>query len=106
MEVIPIIHVVNGANFPNVEGFNNVLRPLLDSLRNHAASGNSTYKFALQSVECTSDLSKLNCSSYLQQLQILKKGLFYFIQKEEKQEEANTKKKQNKETKPALFTML
>ena len=36
-------------------------------------------------------------------IKILKKGLFYFSQKEEKQEEAKTEKEKNKETKPALF---
>lgn len=36
-------------------------------------------------------------------IKILKKGLFYFSQKEEKQEEANTEKEKKKEAKPALF---
>ncbi|KAM3701600.1 hypothetical protein ACJW30_05G185800 [Castanea mollissima] len=81
MEASPLISAANTANFSDVVGFNNVLRPLLDSLRNRAASGNSTHKFALKSVaapkfqtiyslvECTPDLSELDCSSCLQQLQ-------------------------------------
>ncbi|KAM3749434.1 hypothetical protein ACB098_05G185100 [Castanea mollissima] len=81
MEARPLIAAANTQNFSDVEGFNDVLRPLLDSLRNRAASGNSTHKFALKSVaapkfqtiyslvECTPDLSELDCSSCLQQLQ-------------------------------------
>ncbi|KAL4628559.1 hypothetical protein ACB092_05G248000 [Castanea dentata] len=81
MEARPLIAAANTQNFSDVESFNDVLRPLLDSLRNRAASGNSTHKFALKSVaapkfqtiyslvECTPDLSELDCSSCLQQLQ-------------------------------------
>ena len=81
MEARPLITATNTANFSDVEGFNDVLRPLLDSLRNRTASGNSTHKFALKSVaapkfqtiyslvECTPDLCELDCSSCLQQLQ-------------------------------------
>nr|POF03092.1 cysteine-rich receptor-like protein kinase 26 [Quercus suber] len=81
MEARPLIIAANTANFSDVEGFNDGLRPLLDSLRNRAASGNSTHKFALKSVaapkfqtiyslvECTPDLSELDCSSCLQRLQ-------------------------------------
>ena len=77
MEASPLIVAANTANFSDVEGFNDVLRPL-DSLRNRAASGNSTHKFALKSVtapkfqtiyslvKCTPDLSELDCSSCLQ----------------------------------------
>ena len=36
-------------------------------------------------------------------IKILKMGLFYFSQKEEKQDEAKIEKEKNKETKPALF---
>nr|POE85272.1 cysteine-rich receptor-like protein kinase 26 [Quercus suber] len=69
------------ANAVDVEAFNNVLGPLLDSLRKRAAKGNSTRKFALQSVpapnfqtiysllQCTPDLSELDCNTCLQVLQ-------------------------------------
>ncbi|GLT70739.1 hypothetical protein SLA2020_427990 [Shorea laevis] len=67
-------------NVPDVEGFNQVLRPLLDKLRKRAASGNSTRKFALESatapdfqtiyalVECTPDLDQLGCNNCLEWL--------------------------------------
>ena len=70
----------NTGNFSDVEEFNKVLYPLLDSLRNRASSGNSTRKFALQSVpapnyfqiyallECTPDLSKTDCNNCLSQV--------------------------------------
>ena len=68
-------------NFTDVAASNNVLRPLLDSLRKRAAGGNSTSKFALQSVpaphlqtiysllQCTPDLSELECNTCLQDVQ-------------------------------------
>ena len=81
MEARTVTYRINGANFSDVEAFNSVLRSLLDSLRNRAASGNSTHKFALQSApapkfktiyslaECTPDLSELDCNSCLQRVQ-------------------------------------
>ncbi|KAM3749456.1 hypothetical protein ACB098_05G186100 [Castanea mollissima] len=81
MEASPLFAFYNTGNVLDVEAFNNVLLPLLNSLRNRTASGNSTRKFALQSalapnfqtiyalLECTPDLSKLECSSCLQQVQ-------------------------------------
>ena len=68
-------------NAEDVEAFNNVLRPLLESLRKRAAKGNSTHKFALQSVpapnfqtiysllQCTPDLTELECNTCLQDVQ-------------------------------------
>nr|POE83775.1 cysteine-rich receptor-like protein kinase 26 [Quercus suber] len=65
----------------DVEGFYNALRPLLDSLRNRAATGNSTHKFALQSgpapdnqtiyslLQCTPDLSERDCNTCLLSVQ-------------------------------------
>ncbi|KAF3951411.1 hypothetical protein CMV_022931 [Castanea mollissima] len=81
MEANPLFAFYNTGNVPDVEAFNNVLLPLLNSLRNRTASGNSTHKFALQSapapnfqtiyalLECTPDLSKLECNSCLEQVQ-------------------------------------
>ena len=81
MEANPRIAFYNTGNVQDVEAFNNVLLPLLNRLRNRNASGNSTHKFALQSapaqnfqtiyalLECTPDLSKLECNSCLQQVQ-------------------------------------
>ena len=82
METYPILAFYNIANFSDVEEFNKVLYSLLDSLRNHASSGNSTRKFALQSVpapnyfqtiyallECTPDLNKMDCNNCLSQVQ-------------------------------------
>jgi hypothetical protein len=77
MESWPIIAYYNTGNVSDVEGFNGVLRPLLKRLRNSAASGNSTRKFALGSdfapnfqtisalVECTPDLDQLGCNNCL-----------------------------------------
>ncbi|KAB1227480.1 Cysteine-rich receptor-like protein kinase 25 [Morella rubra] len=74
MESSPLYAFYNTANVSDVEGFNQVLRPLLDRLIKRAASGNSTRKFALASVpapafqtlyalvECTPDLDELECS--------------------------------------------
>nr|POE60713.1 cysteine-rich receptor-like protein kinase 29 [Quercus suber] len=71
----------NVADAPDVEAFNNVLGPFLDSLRKLAAKGNSTRKFALQSVsapnrltiysfmQCTPDLSELDCNTCLKDVQ-------------------------------------
>ena len=65
----------------DVEAFNYVLRPFLDSLRELAAKGNSTRKFALQSVpapnmqtiysfmQCTPDLSEQDCNTCLKDVQ-------------------------------------
>ena len=69
------------ADAPDVEAFNNVLRPFLDSLRELAAKGNSTRKFALQSVpapnmqtiyslqQCTPDLSEQDCNTCLKDVE-------------------------------------
>jgi hypothetical protein len=77
MEASPIYAFFNTANVSDVEGFNQVLRPLLDGLRDRAASGNSTRKFAAGSaiapafqtiyalVECTPDLDYLECNNCL-----------------------------------------
>ncbi|GLT65399.1 hypothetical protein SLA2020_378350 [Shorea laevis] len=77
MESQPIRAFYNTGNVSDVEGFNQVLRPLLDKLRNRAASGNSTRKFAAESaaapdfqtiyalVECTPDLDQLDCNNCL-----------------------------------------
>nr|POF03093.1 cysteine-rich receptor-like protein kinase 26 [Quercus suber] len=73
----PMRGLYNTGNVPDVEGFNNVLLPLLNSLRNSTAAGNSTYNFAMQSVpapeyqtiyalsECTPDLREWECDSTL-----------------------------------------
>jgi hypothetical protein len=77
MEASPLYAFYNTANVSDVEGFNQVLRPLLDGLRDCAASGNSARKFAAGSadapafqtmytlVECTPDLDKLECNNCL-----------------------------------------
>ncbi|KAK7280212.1 hypothetical protein RJT34_25274 [Clitoria ternatea] len=64
-------------NVTNVEQFNEVLRKLLDSLISSASSGNSQRKFAAANatgpgfqtiyglVQCTPDLSELDCNSCL-----------------------------------------
>jgi hypothetical protein len=77
MEASPLYAFFNTANVSDVEGFNQVLRPLLDGLRDRAASGNSTRKFAAGSaaapafqtiyalVECTPDLDYLECNNCL-----------------------------------------
>ncbi|KAG6642517.1 hypothetical protein CIPAW_09G145900 [Carya illinoinensis] len=77
MEEQPMLAFYNVQNASNVEGFNNVLRPLLDRLRNSAALGNSTRKFALKSeaapdfqtiyslLQCTPDLNSLDCNNCL-----------------------------------------
>ncbi|XP_062162264.1 cysteine-rich receptor-like protein kinase 44 isoform X4 [Alnus glutinosa] len=77
MESQPLIAYYNTGNVSDVEGFNRVLRPLLERLRNGAASGNSTRKFALGSdlapnfqtiyalVECTPDLDQTDCNNCL-----------------------------------------
>nr|POE56944.1 cysteine-rich receptor-like protein kinase 29 [Quercus suber] len=81
MEASPLLGFYNTGDVPDVEAFNNVLFPLLNSVRNRTASGNSTYKFAVKSasapnyqtlyalLECTPDLSKLECNSCLEQVQ-------------------------------------
>ena len=81
VDVNPLIASSNVQNFSDVEGFNKVLRPLLDSLRKRASLGNSSQKFAVQSVpapdfqtihalvECTPDLSKVDCTNCLEQVQ-------------------------------------
>jgi hypothetical protein len=77
MEDNPLLAYYNVQNVSDVEGFNQVLRPLLDMLRNRAASGNATPKFAAASAAapdfqtiyallmCTPDLDELECSSCL-----------------------------------------
>ncbi len=77
MESWPLFSFYNTGNVSDVEGFNGVLRPLLKRLRNSAASGNSTRKFALGSnlalnfltinalVECTPDLDQTDCNNCL-----------------------------------------
>ncbi|XP_059436953.1 cysteine-rich receptor-like protein kinase 25 [Corylus avellana] len=67
----------NTKNVSDVEGFNKVLKPLLDGLRIRAASGSSTRKFAVGSAAapdfetihallmCTPDLDELECSNCL-----------------------------------------
>ncbi|GLT64227.1 hypothetical protein SLA2020_367330 [Shorea laevis] len=73
----PLLAYYNIQNVSDVEGFNQVLRPLLDRLRNRAASGNSTRKFAVGSAAapdsqtirallmCTPDLDELECNNCL-----------------------------------------
>ncbi|KAG2688136.1 hypothetical protein I3760_09G080500 [Carya illinoinensis] len=80
MEEQPMIAFYNVRNASDVEGFSNVLRLLLDRLRNSAALGNSTRKFALGSeaapdfqtiyslVQCTPDLNSLDCNNCLLRL--------------------------------------
>uniref|UniRef100_A0A2N9EU78 non-specific serine/threonine protein kinase n=1 Tax=Fagus sylvatica TaxID=28930 RepID=A0A2N9EU78_FAGSY len=51
MEADPKIAYYNIGNVSDVVEFNKVLFPLLENLRNRASSGNSTLKFALQSVQ-------------------------------------------------------
>ncbi|KAM3749436.1 hypothetical protein ACB098_05G185300 [Castanea mollissima] len=82
LDTDPLLGYYNIGDVPDVEAFNKVLRPLLNSLRNRTASGNSTHKFALQSapvpnfetiyalLECTPDLSKLDCNNCLSQVQV------------------------------------
>jgi hypothetical protein len=77
MEDSPIHAWYNIRDVPDVEGFNGVLRPLLESLISRAASGNSTRKFAVGSAaapdfqtihalaECTPDLDRLQCNNCL-----------------------------------------
>jgi hypothetical protein len=77
MEDNPLLAYFNIANVSDVEGFNQVLRPLLDTLRNNAASGSSTRKFAVGSAAtpdfqtirallmCTPNLDELECSNFL-----------------------------------------
>ncbi|GLT65403.1 hypothetical protein SLA2020_378390 [Shorea laevis] len=78
MESQPAFIVYTVQNASDVEGFNQVLRSLLDRLRNRAASGNSTRKFAAGSeavpggfqtiyslVQCTPDLDELECNNCL-----------------------------------------
>ncbi len=81
MEADPKIAYYNIGNVSDVVEFNKVLFPLLESLRNRASSGNFTLKFALQSVptpdsqtiytllQCTPNLTKLDCNSCLSQVQ-------------------------------------
>ncbi|KAG6675778.1 hypothetical protein I3842_15G121400 [Carya illinoinensis] len=80
MEEWPTTAFYNRLNPPDVEGFNNVLRPLLDRLTQRTALGNSTLKFAVGSVEapyfqriysllqCTPDLNSLDCKICLEGL--------------------------------------
>ncbi|XP_041023455.1 putative receptor-like protein kinase At4g00960 isoform X3 [Juglans microcarpa x Juglans regia] len=80
MEEQPMFAFYNTRNASDVEGFNNVLRPLLDRLRNSTALGNSIRKFALGSeaapdfqtiyslLQCTPDLNSLDCNNCLLKL--------------------------------------
>ncbi|XP_059439294.1 cysteine-rich receptor-like protein kinase 44 [Corylus avellana] len=82
MEENPMYAFFNTANVSDVDGFNEVLRPLLDRLISRAASGNSTRKFAVESVEapdfqtihalaeCTPDLDRLECNNCLDALKV------------------------------------
>jgi hypothetical protein len=77
MESQPSFTVYAVQNASDLERFNQTLTPLLDGLRNRAASGNSTRKFAVGSatapyyqtiyalVECTPDLDELECNDCL-----------------------------------------
>ncbi|XP_059436939.1 cysteine-rich receptor-like protein kinase 44 [Corylus avellana] len=77
MEDSPLSAYYNTKNVSDVEGFNKVLKPLLDRLRIRAASGSSTRKFAVGSAAapdfetihallmCTPDLDELECSNCL-----------------------------------------
>jgi len=74
MESRPLFAFYNIGNVSDVEGFNRVLTPLLERLRNSAASGNSTRKFALgsdyapnfQTIHAsTPDLDQTDCNNCL-----------------------------------------
>ncbi|KAG6717313.1 hypothetical protein I3842_04G092500 [Carya illinoinensis] len=82
MEMQPTFAFYNAnlQNASDIEGFNVVLRRLLDRLIKRAALGNSTRKFALgnedapnfQTIyalsECTPDLASIDCNNCLQGL--------------------------------------
>ncbi|XP_050262508.1 cysteine-rich repeat secretory protein 38-like [Quercus robur] len=82
LDTDPLLGYYNMGDVPDVKAFNKVLRPLLNRLRNRTASRNSTHKFTLQSVpipnfetiyallECTLDLSRLDCNNCLSQVQV------------------------------------
>ncbi|KAK3173871.1 hypothetical protein Dsin_032973 [Dipteronia sinensis] len=77
MEVAPRYRMINPANVTSLDQFNQALRNLLDGLRRKAASGGSFGKFATGNVsapdfktlyglvQCTPDLSELQCSDCL-----------------------------------------
>ncbi|KAK3433344.1 hypothetical protein EUGRSUZ_D00841 [Eucalyptus grandis] len=78
VEISPYWHVWNVNKITNnVDQFNQVLRNLMDGLRDRAASGNSTRKFAVGNatapnfqtlfglVQCTEDLTWLQCDNCL-----------------------------------------
>ncbi|GLU23238.1 hypothetical protein SLE2022_392610 [Rubroshorea leprosula] len=72
LETSPSFYIWNTQNVTNVGAFNNSLYTLLHNLRNIAASGGSLRKFAADTtdaiyalVQCTPDLSQLQCSSCL-----------------------------------------
>ena len=81
MDSTPMLFFYNTRNFSDVEEFYKVLFPFLDNLRNRTSSGNSTHKFAFQSVtlpnfqkiyallKCTPDLSWADCKYCLSQVQ-------------------------------------
>jgi hypothetical protein len=81
MDTDPVLAFNNTGNFSDVEEFYKVLFPQLNSLRNRTSSGNSTHKFAFQSVtvpnfpkiyallRCTPDLNKTDCNKCLLQVQ-------------------------------------
>lgn len=73
----PYFFVYNLQNVSDVSGFNKSLHTLLDRLRNQAAAGNSSQKFAVGQIgapnfktiyalsQCTPDLSESECSDCL-----------------------------------------
>ncbi|KAF8029970.1 hypothetical protein BT93_E2403 [Corymbia citriodora subsp. variegata] len=80
METSPVLYMWNLNNVTNnVDQFNQDLRNLTDGLRDRAANGNSTRKFAVGNVtapnfqtlfglvQCTPDLSQQDCNSCLVQ---------------------------------------
>ncbi|XP_042987042.1 putative receptor-like protein kinase At4g00960 isoform X1 [Carya illinoinensis] len=79
LEANPLYSFYNTRNASDVDGFTQVLRPLLERLNNLAAAGSSTRKFAVGSetaqdyqtihalLMCTPDLDELDCKSCLEQ---------------------------------------
>ncbi|XP_042988638.1 cysteine-rich receptor-like protein kinase 26 [Carya illinoinensis] len=79
LEANPLYSFYNTRNPSDVDGFTQVLRPLLERLKNLAAAGSSTRKFAVGSetaqdsqtihalLMCTPDLDELDCKSCLEQ---------------------------------------
>ncbi|XP_041017374.1 putative receptor-like protein kinase At4g00960 [Juglans microcarpa x Juglans regia] len=79
LEANPLYSFYNTLNASDVDAFTQVLGPLLERLKNLAAAGNSTRKFAVGSetaqdfqtihalLMCTPDLDELDCKSCLEQ---------------------------------------